>query len=412
MALDTLVVVLAGGEGKRLEPLTEKRLKPAVPVGGKYRLIDIPLSNAKNSNTEKIYVLLQGLDWSLSNHLQDGWYPIFGSSLRSISPQDTGTAFRGDADAVRQGIEYIEREAPEIVLVVPGDHLIKMDYSRFANFLAEHDDAEAAVAIIDKPIERAADLGSVSMDDDHIITNFAEKDADARLQIDNRILASMGIYAFRTEVLLGLLEETDANYFGRELFPTLIKKGKTLGYLYSKFNNIKDYTKSEKDGKIVKELTERVSDSDYWEDLGTIETYYNASMDLVGITPRFNLYGEKWPFYTHEQHLGPAKITRQEKTINDIICGDGAILSNVEATRCVFSPNVQIEDSTLEGVIVFNDTIIKGSTIRSTIIDKGSRVYNVRIGYDIEDDERRGIYIDKDSGIRVVRRNSMLSQES
>ncbi|MCP4220293.1 MAG: hypothetical protein GY765_37020 [bacterium] len=403
-----LVVVLAGGEGSRLMPLTKTRTKPAVPIGAKYRLIDIPLSNAANSGLHKSLVLTQGMDKSLNRHIKNTWYSDrqHGAFTEVISPQGVGKAYQGDADAVRQVLGDINEVKPKIVLVVPGDHLLKMNYFKFVKFLAESD-ADAAISIIQKPLDQAGRLGSLQLGDNDNITAFKEKDPNTPFAFtdeSNRqvFFASMGIYAFRRKALLKSLK-LKGDLFGKDIIPKMLSSMTILGYNYNKRNIIMDRNWIHFNGMVIDD-EERSSDSDYWRDVGTIGEYFNAHMDLTGITPIFNLYGEKWPFFTGKNVLGPAKIIRTEDNdkIESALIGEGSFLSNVKARSLVVSPRVYIDRSSLHNVIVFEGSNIQKCNIKNTIIDKRVCLMNMTIGFDEEEDRRRGIYIDPDTGIRVI----------
>ncbi len=406
-----LVVVLAGGEGSRLMPLTSTRTKPAVPIGSRYRLIDIPLSNAANSGLHKILVLTQGMDKSLNRHLKNVWHSErhFGAFIEVISPQGIGKAYKGDADAVRQIYDDIKALKPDIVLVLPGDHLLKMDLYKFVKFV-EDKKADAAISIIKKPVHLASQLGSLMVDENDEITDFREKDPTTPFTFkeddqEDFFFASMGIYAFRTRVLFKALKQ-EGNLFGKHIIPNMLSDNMIVGYNYNHQNVIMDRKRIHVNDIIIDEI-ERSTDSDYWRDVGTIGEYFNANMDLAGITPAFNLYGEKWPFFTESKDLGPAKIIRSEPggIIESSVLGQGSVLSNVKGRSIVISPQVYVDKSDFENVIVFEGSNIQKCRIRNTIIDKWVHMMNMVVGFDEEEDRRRGIYIDPRTGIRVIPKN-------
>jgi glucose-1-phosphate adenylyltransferase len=406
--LEVLVVVLAGGEGSRLWPLTEFRSKPAVPIGGKYRLIDIPLSNAFNSRFRKILVLTQGKDKSLNRHIKNTWSSDFksGSVVDVISPQGMGTVYAGDADAVRQVAEDIRQYSPDIVLVVPGDHLLRMNYYNFVRALATSD-ADAAIAVFPKPLDQARFLGSLAIDSENRIIDFREKDPNTPLRAhdDGSFFASMGIYAFRMPALSRALE-LNGDLFGRHLIPQLLGSMKILGYDYQEYNRIPEMVKVLRDGLLVDSRVEAGPDSNYWRDVGTISEYFEANMDLVSISPRFNLYGQEWPFYTYLYQHGPAKVIRPERrgVLDSALCAEGSVLSDVVGRDVVVSPDVFIDKSRLEEVIIFHNSRVQRCNVRRTIIDKNVRLANMEIGFSEDYDRDRGIYVDPESGIRVVRK--------
>jgi len=412
MKNDVLLIVLAGGEGSRLHPLTDYRAKPAVPIGGKFRLIDIPLSNAANCGLRKSLILTQGKDASLIKHLKDVWYSDsrFGIFVDIISPQISGTTYKGDADAVRQVVDRIKEMKPDFVLIVPGDHLLKMDYSNFVDFLYSSN-AGAAIAIKPEPVKLAKHLGSVNINGRKEITGFREKDPDTPHRFKDKddkeyFYASMGIYVFRSEILIKALLRS-GDLFGKEIIPKLLKSNtKILGYDYKLFNIIIDNIRLSYKSHII-ESSGKSSDSDYWKDVGTINEYFKANMDLVSITPKFNLYGEKWPFYTENFNLGPGKIVKPHGAgcINNVLLSEGSFISDTEASSLVVSPKVIIEKSRLNEVIVFNNSTIHESDIKKTIIDKNVIIKNMQIGYDAEEDIKNGIYVDEISKIRIVPKN-------
>jgi len=403
-----LVVVMAGGEGRRLLPLTKTRTKPAVPIGTKYRLIDIVLSNAANSGLLKSFVLVQGKDKSLNSHIKNSWYSSqqFNAFTEIISPQGIGKAYKGDADAVRQIVKDIKNVRPSLVLIAPGDQLLKMNYYNFVKFLAETN-ADAAISIIKRPMEQASQLGSVQVDNNDYITGFKEKDPNTPFAFNDEngqkaFFASMGIYAFKEKVLYKALK-LQGNLFGKDIIPQMLPTMKIVGYNYNKHNIIIDKNLIYYNDMVFEDF-EKSTDSDYWRDVGTIEEYFHANMDLAGITPLFNLYGEKWPFYTSRRYLGPAKIimTQPGGIIESAIIGEGSILSNVKGRSLVVSQDVYIEKSELENVIIFEGTNIQKCSIKNTIIDKRVRLMSMTIGFDEEEDRRRGFYIDPKTKIRVI----------
>ncbi len=405
--LDALVVVLAGGEGQRLKPLTEKRLKPAVPIGGKFRLIDIPLSNAYHSRFRKILILSQGKDRSLHRHIKDTWSTDEKSDsfVNYLSPQTLGTSYAGDADAVRQALEDIQYYDPDYVLVVPGDHLLRMQYYDFLKYLADNK-GDVLISVIPQSMEKAADFGSIQIGENSRIISFREKDINTpwRIEGTDTFYASMGIYAFKKDILIEALKHP-GDLFGKNLLPELLQDYKVLAYDYCRHNHIPEIVLAEQEGQL-KEVRENSSrDSCYWRDVGTIGEYFRANMDLVSTFPKFNLYNREWPFFSMNNHQGPAKVINPngKGLVESAIICEGSFLSDVRGKDLVISPSVYISNSDLDQVICFNRCIIKDCRIKRTIIDKNVNIQGLEIGFDEEADRARGIYIDPDSGVRVIR---------
>lgn len=403
---EVLVVVLAGGEGSRLNPLTATRSKPAVPIGGMYRLIDIPLSNACHSRFRKIIVLTQGRDKSLNRHIKNTWVSDIKleSSINIISPQGVGITYKGDADAVRQIMDDIDYYEPDFILIVPGDHLVKMNYYSFIRFLAEKQ-ADAAISIIPRPLHMAGHFGSLMINENEKVTDFREKDAENPLKAGTAdyFYASMGIYAFTSRALRQALK-MKGNLFGKDIIPQLLSKIDVAGYDYEKNNKIREHILVYEEGHLQEKLVDTSPDSHYWRDVGTIAEYFESNMDLVSISPKFNLYGKEWPFYTLDIPLGPTKIVNPHRQgfIESAILGEGSILSDVIGRNIVISPQVYIEKTNLQDCVVFNDVKINNCSLQRTIVDKHVHLSNMQSGYNIEADKARGIFIDETSGIRVI----------
>lgn len=399
MSRKVLVMLLAGGQGERLYPLTKDRAKPAVPFGGIYRIIDFPLSNCLNSGLKKICVLTQYKSYSLDRHLRIGWninnYEL-GEFVESIPPQKrTGDLwYQGTADAVYQNIYVLERERPEKVLILAGDHIYKMDYRELIEF---HDSKKANVTVpcIEVPLTEANRFGIVSTDNDQRIIDFVEKPTHPQPTHSNphTALVSMGIYLFNTEVLVkGVIEDAkkDTSHdFGKNVIPSLIHEGRLFAYMFNDKNN-----------KAVK----------YWRDIGTIDAYWDANMDLIQIEPVFNLYDKCWPIRTYHEQFPPAKTVFSElfpggrcgMALNSLV-SNGCIISGAHVERSVISPNVRIEthSEVYDSIIMEGVRIGKNVKIRNTIIDKFVAVPDgKRIGYDPEEDARQFTVTEK--GIVVV----------
>jgi len=410
MNLDVLTIVLAGGEGKRLRPLTEHRNKPAVPFAGRYRLVDIPLSNAVNSGLDMIYVLTQGKDYSFTRHLQNTWaLDRIQGFVVPFSPQSVGGFYKGDADAVRHMIPFIQSSDPEFVLIVPGDNVVKMDYSLFVQQLANTKNADFAISVVEMPVERAGDLGTAELDKSSFITKFLEKDPNPpfRASDNKHVFASMGTYLFRTELLLEVLEQSSGVLFGSQIIPEVMRQEKTFGYNFTEHNAVPGVIIDLDSGKEV--LVDKSLDSGYWEDVGKLPDFFRVHMeDILGDSLRFVPYTPSdihnpeilrrtWPFYTHERLIGPGHVSGNLK---NVLISEGVHISESEVETSVLSPGVTIENSSVTNSIIFDGAYIKNSNLDNVIIDKHSKVIDLVLP-DTQIPE--GIY-QHESGIVVVPR--------
>ena len=396
---DLYTMILAGGRGERLLPLTQHRAKPAVPFGGKYRIIDITLSNCLNSGLRKMWVLIQYKSHSLDRHLRTGWNvlnPELGEFLMSIPPQQRISKdwYRGTADAVFQNLFLLEEEQPRHLLVLAGDHVYKMNYADMYQFFLEKN-ADAVVGAIEWPREQATDFGVLGVDETMCVHRFEEKIQDPfPLPHDpTHSFVSMGIYLFRTDLLYEVLRkdarQDSAHDFGKNILPSMIQNGRVFAY------NFQDENKKE-----VK----------YWRDIGTLDAYYEANMDLVSVDPHFNFYDQAWPIRTYQGQFPPAKFVFAEETDNgrmgmalDSIVSGGCIISGSRVKNCVLSPNVRVEShaDVHESVIMENVEIGARARIRRAIIDKGVVIPpDTIIGYDAEEDRKR--FTLTDEGVVVI----------
>ncbi len=391
-----LAMVLAGGRGERLYPLTRDRAKPAVPFGAIYRIIDFTLSNCINSNIRRIYILTQYKSISLERHIKLGWNilpPILGEFIGLIPAQQRINEqwYQGTADAIYQNIYTLQEEKPEIVLILSGDHVYKMDYQKMINFHLEKG-ADLTVAAIRMDRKYSRDFGVIVIDSNWRIIGFQEKPEEPKTipEDPQAILASMGIYIFRTEKLVKRLIEDarseSTHDFGRDIIPSMIEKDRVFAF---------DFLEADPGG------------IGYWRDVGTIDAYYEANMDLVSVTPKLNLYDPNWPILTYHPPYPPAKTVHDEQgrvgtAINSII-SSGCIISGGSVKRSILSPRVmihsyaEIEDSILlDGVDVG-----RYAKIKRAIIDKGVKIpAGFKIGYDINQDAK--IFTVTRSGIVVV----------
>jgi glucose-1-phosphate adenylyltransferase len=398
-----LVMILAGGEGRRLGPLTVERAKPAVPFGGRYRIIDIVLSNFVNSGLHRIKVLTQYKSASLEEHIARAWRlsPMLDSFIETIPAQQrTGKSwFRGSADAVFQTQHVISDESPEHVCIFGGDHVYKMDVRQM---LAEHLNrhAEVTVAAIPVPRKEATDFGVIEVDREGRIIAFHEKVADppAMPGKPDMALASMGNYIFDTGPLLKALDEdaTDeasAHDFGKDIIPNMVKAGRKV-YVY-------DFEQNKVPGE-----DEGVS---YWRDIGTIHAYWAAQMDLVAIKPAFNLYNRRWQIRTGISHDPPAKFVFRDEAnarvgiATESLVSSGCIISGGRIHRSVLSNRCRVNSfSEIEESVLFENVVIgRHVKIRRAIVDKDVEIPSgTEIGYNLEEDKKRW-YV-SDDGITVI----------
>src|SRR4051794_7888841 len=403
MQLRVLAFVLAGGKGTRLYPLTKERAKPAVPFGGRYRIVDFVLSNLINSGIYSIYVLIQFKSQSLLQHLSEGWE--INSLLRShfIIPvpaqmrSEDETWYRGTADAIYQNINLIEQTDPHLVVIFGADHIYRMNIQEMVEF---HERKGAGVTIAAIPVDKqyANEFGVIEANADGSIIGFHEKKADAPTMPGDseRVYASMGNYIFSTDILLKELYADGANDrsshdFGKDILPKLI--GRVPMYAYDFQTN---RIPGDPPGQTV-----------YWRDVGALDAYYQASMDLRAVAPDLNLYNRKWPLRTAGYQDAPAKFTfdeegRRGSAVDSIVSG-GTILSGGAVFRSVLGRGVKVHTGSLveDSVIFDNCDIGRQAKVRRAILDKNVRVpEHATIGYDLEKD-RQHHYV-TDSGIVVV----------
>jgi glucose-1-phosphate adenylyltransferase len=403
MQLRILGIVLAGGKGTRLYPLTKERAKPAVPFGGKYRIVDFVLSNLINSGIYSIYVLTQFKSQSLLQHLSEGWQ--FGSLLKTQfvipvpaqmrSPQETW--YKGTADAIFQNVNLIEQADPHIVAIFGADHIYRMNIAHMVEF---HEDRRAEVTVATIPVDRkhATEFGVIEAEPDGRIIAFHEKKADAPSMPGDpaRVLASMGNYVFSTRTLLKEIyrdaaEATSSHDFGRDILPSLVGRADLYAY---------DFQSNQIPG-------EPIGQPKYWRDVGTIESYYEANMDLRSVTPALNLYNKQWPLRTVSYPDPPAKFTfddedRRGQAIDSVVSG-GCILAGGLVRNSVLARGVRVHSGAVveDSIILDNCDIGRRARIRRAILDKNVRVPDdAAIGYDLERD--RQLYHVSATGIVVV----------
>jgi glucose-1-phosphate adenylyltransferase len=395
---DVLAVLLAGGAGERLYPLTRDRAKPAVTFGGPYRIIDFTLSNCLNSGLRKIYIATQDKAQSLNRHVRMGWSvvnPELEEFIEVLPPQKRVGEhwYLGTADAVYQNLYSIEREAPRWVIILSGDHIYKMDYGKM---LDEHVERGAGltVAAIEVPLGDSRRFGILSVGEDSRVRGFQEKPPTATPTPWNAnvCLGSMGIYIFDVQVLVRALlrdaEEPGSSHdFGKDLIPHLVTAGERVyAYLF---------------------WDENKKESKYWRDVGTLDAYYEASMDLIQVDPIFNLYDPAWPLRTYQPQFPPAKFVFDEDgrrgSATDSLVSMGCIVSGGQVHRSILGLGVRVHSfCDLQDTIVFsNATINRHSRIRRAIIDRGVVVpRGAVIGYDPVEDRRR--HTVSEGGVVVV----------
>jgi glucose-1-phosphate adenylyltransferase len=403
---NVLAMILAGGEGSRLSPLTKNRAKPAVMFGGKYRIIDFVLNNFVNSGIFKIKVLTQFKSDSLNRHLSSGWRlnGMLGQFIDSVPAQmRTGKQwYQGTADAIYQNINLIYDNRPEFLAVFGADHIYKMDISRMLSY-HQAKGAVATISAIPKPIEEASQFGVIQVDNDGRMIGFEEKPENPKAMPGNpkMALCSMGNYIFNTKFMVNKLEddakiETSSHDFGKDIIPSIFKEFPVYVYDFST-NVIPGETKEQ---------------NVYWEDVGTMEAYYEANMSLRDVTPKINLYNSAWPLRTSAGQSAPAKFVfgsdpsssdkRAGIALDSIISGE-CIISGGEVIRSVLARGVHVHSNArIEDSVVFHDVEIgENCQIKKAIIDRGVKIpKGTKIGYDLEEDRKK--YHVSDSGIVVI----------
>ncbi len=407
---DALVMILAGGEGKRLYPLTRDRAKPAVPFGGRYRIIDFVLNNFINSGFYKIKVLTQYKSDSLNQHISRGYAlsPFLDQYVDLVPAQmrTGGTWYQGTADAVYQNLLHIVDADPNYVCVFGGDHIYKMDVSQMLDY---HKEKQAAltIAAIPIPIEEASEFGIMEVDDNWRLTSFIEKPKTKPKSIPGHpelCLASMGNYIFGRDVLVDALERDakieDSNHdFGKNVIPMLLNEGKPV-YVYNfKDNAFSGMTDAERG---------------YWKDVGSIDAYWQANMDLLDSCPELNLYAKEWPLRTFNYNYPPAKFIWQEgdrvgMATNSMV-SEGCIVSGGSLSRCILSPKVRINSysQVSDSILMENVNVGRHCEIKNAIIDKNVEIPpHTKIGFDREVDTQRGFFVSP-NGITVVPKGAII----
>lgn len=402
---NTLALILAGGRGTRLKELTRWRVKPAVPFGGKFRIIDFPLSNCVNSDIRAVCVLTQYKSHSLIRHIQQGWNYLrgeFGEFIEVLPAQQRlqESWYTGTSDAVYQNLDIIRSHDPDYVLILAGDHIYKMDYGPM---IAHHVEQEADITVgcIEVPLEVAKSFGVMAVDADFRVVRFAEKPErpEPIAGKSSHALASMGIYVFNKEFLFEqLIRDADTpsstHDFGHDIIPYVIDKYRVIAY---PFRDIQ----TDREG--------------YWRDVGTVDAFWEANLELVSVVPQLNLYDKDWPIWTHQEQLPPAKFVfddddRRGMAVDSMVSG-GCVISGAIVRRSLLFSSVHIESRSYveDAVVLPNVTIGRNCKIKKAVIDKGCKIPDgTHIGIDPVDDRNR-FYVSEQGVVLVA--PEMLGQD-
>lgn len=399
MLTDTITLLLAGGQGSRLHPLTSDRAKPAVPFGGKYRIIDFTLTNCLHSGLRRVLVLTQYKSHSLNKHLRDGWSifnPELGEYITPVPPQMRmgENWYLGTADSIYQNLYLLERSKAKWVLILSGDHIYRMDYAPMLQFHIGHQ-ADVTVACMEVPVETASQFGVMSLNTDGQISKFTEKPAQPAILIGkpSAALASMGIYIFSYDTIINALKSdhedaTSSHDFGKNIIPKLVQEARVFGYQF---------------GTDIG----RVSPDRYWRDVGTLDSFYEANMDLLKPIPPMNLYQQDWPVRTYSGQFPPARNAPGEFgtegiSINSIICSGVVISGGLVQASILFNNVTVYEEAQVENSLLFEGVVVgKGAKLKNCIVDKNVVIPpRESIGFDKERDMQRFTMTEK--GIVVI----------
>lgn len=401
---ETITVILAGGQGERLAPLTNMRSKPAVPFGGRYRIIDFTLSNCLNSGLRRIYVLTQYKSDSLNMHLYEAWSifnPELGEFIYSVPPQRklNNDWYLGTANAIYQNLNLFSDRKAKWVLILSGDHIYKMDYLKLIDYHIKKD-SDLTMACIEVPKDQASRFGIVGINENYDVESFIEKPKTPPEIPDKKgySFVNMGIYVFKASVLKDVLVEMDSkkiksNDFGQDVIPYMIdSKLKVSAYRF---------------------IDENKKQQSYWRDIGTIDSYYAANMDLISVLPEFNLYDDSWPMRGFRYQYPPAKTVSHEgervgRTLNSLVC-DGTIVSGGLVERSILGSNVRVNSYSYitDSIIMDSVNIGRHARIRRAIIDKNVIVpEGYEIGFDPTDDKKK--FTVTETGIVVIPKNAIL----
>ena len=405
---NSVALILAGGRGSRLKDLTSHRAKPAVPFGGKFRIIDFPLSNCINSGIRRVGVVTQYKSHSLMRHIQRGWGFLRGEFneyvdlLPASQQRDTEDWYKGTADAVYQNLDILRVSQAEFVVILAGDHVYKMDYGQM---LACHvkNNADMTVACINVPLEEAKGFGVMAVDTEDRIVEFAEKPANPKHMPGDttQALASMGIYVFNAGFLYEQLmrdaaDESSTHDFGGDIIPYLISRARVYAH------------------RFATSCVGAKNDLNYWRDVGTVDAYWAANMELTRVIPELNMYDNVWPIWTYQEQLPPAKfvfndLDRMGKATDSIVSG-GCLISGSCVTSSVLFSNVRVHSyCEIEGAVILPNAVIhRHVKLKNVVIDKGVHVpEGMEIGFDPIADKKR-FYVSEKGTVLVTR--EMLGQ--
>jgi glucose-1-phosphate adenylyltransferase len=405
---NSVALILAGGRGSRLKDLTSHRAKPAVPFGGKFRIIDFPLSNCINSGIRRVGVVTQYKSHSLMRHIQRGWGFLRGEFneyvdlLPASQQRDTEDWYKGTADAVYQNLDILRASQAEYVVILAGDHIYKMDYGQM---LACHvkNNADMTVACINVPLEEAKGFGVMAVDDKDKIIEFAEKPTNPKHMPGDttQALASMGIYVFNAGFLYEQLmrdaeDESSTHDFGGDIIPHLISKARVYAHRFA------DSCVGARNG------------FHYWRDVGTVDAYWQANMELTRVIPELNMYDNLWPIWTYQEQLPPAKFVfndddRRGEAVDSLVSG-GCLISGSSVISSVLFSNVRVHSyCDIEGAVILPNVVVnRHAKLKNVVIDKGVHVpEGIEIGFDAEADKKR-FYVSEKGTVLVTR--EMLDQ--
>ena len=411
MVTKVLTFVMAGGKGERLMPLTKDRTKPAVPFGGIYRVIDFTLSNCINSGLRKIYVLTQYKSASLQRHIRLGWNILsseLGEYIELLPAQQrvSETWYLGTADAIYQNLNTLELDKPEDVLILAGDHIYKMNYYKMIDFHRDTN-ADLTVGVVEVNKTQASQLGIVDVNGSNKVVGFQEKPENPKTLPNkpHKTYASMGIYVFKHEVIEDILTQDAQNKgskhdFGKDIIPQMLKQKMNI----SAYNFV----------------DENKTGAPYWRDIGTIDAYYEANMDLIQVDPIFNLYDKEWPVRTFQEQFPPAKTVFAGEEISgriglslDSLVSGGCIISGGKVQHSILSPNVRINSySQISNSILMEGVNVgRYAKIKNAIIDKDIDIpQGMVIGYDLQEDKKR--FTVTESGIVVVAKGTEIKEKA